>query len=179
MGGGESGGGVSVLGRDEGLQVGPALRRHGGIAGDVEEHQVEGDVVRDESQQHHRVPPEAVVLVQHPEDTPSWPEEAGSGSAGVVARRRRRRHVASLTQDLADADEDARDADQTLGVVAEAVHGADAGAVHAAVKGQLQAWRGRRRRRVGINTCTHTYLYTISQKLLPSHFISWVYSHFH
>lgn len=57
------------------------------------------------------------------------------------------RCVASLTQDLADADEDARDADQALGVVAEAGHGANAGAVDAAIERQLQAWRSSRRRR--------------------------------
>jgi len=51
------------------------LRGDGGVAGDVEENEEEGGVVRDEAEQDHRVPPQGPALVEHPEHAPSCGQE--------------------------------------------------------------------------------------------------------
>lgn len=60
-----------ILGRYKGLQVCPGLARHRSVFGDVQENQIKSQVVSDEAQQHHRVPPKPDILVQHPEHTSS------------------------------------------------------------------------------------------------------------
>lgn len=59
------------VGRYKGLQVCPGLTRHRSVFGDVQENQIKSQVVSDEAQQHHRVPPKPDILVQHPEHTSS------------------------------------------------------------------------------------------------------------
>lgn len=100
-------------GGDVSLQICARLRSQRSITGNVEENQVECNKVSDESQQHHRVPPKTVVFVQNPKHTSSY--------------------------DLAEADANARDTNQTLCICAEARHGSDTRPVHPAVKGELQA----------------------------------------
>lgn len=63
---------LSVPGSDERLQVCPPLWCQRSIAGNIEKNQVEGHIVSDQSQQHHRVPPKAVAFVQEPEHASSW-----------------------------------------------------------------------------------------------------------
>lgn len=67
---------IFVPGADVGLQIRSRFRGYRSVAGDVEENQVEGDKVSDESQQHHGVPPIPVALVQHPKHAPSWQDTA-------------------------------------------------------------------------------------------------------
>lgn len=105
--------------------------------------------------------PKRLFLFSIPKTPPPGQRKQGQAVSRLSHSGGGFRQVASLTQDLADADEDAGDADQTLGVVAEAGHGADAGAVHAAVKRQLQTWRRSRRR--GGDEYMHTHTYTTSR----------------
>lgn len=70
---------VFVPGVDVGLQICPWLRCDRSVAGNVEENQIKGDIVSDEPQQHHWVPPKPVALVQHSEHAPSWTDGAEGG----------------------------------------------------------------------------------------------------
>lgn len=71
---------VFVLGGDVGLQVCSCLRCDRSVAGDVQEDQIKSNKVSDEPEQHHRVPPKPVALIQHPEDAPSWSNRAERGN---------------------------------------------------------------------------------------------------
>ena len=72
-----------VLGGDVGLQICSCLRCDRSVAGDVQENQIKSNKVSDETEQHHRVPPKPVALIQHPEDAPSWSNRAERGNRGL------------------------------------------------------------------------------------------------
>lgn len=63
-----------VPGVDVGLQVGSFLRGQRSVTGDVQENEVKGNKVSDESQQYHWIPPKPVALIQQPKHAPSWRE---------------------------------------------------------------------------------------------------------
>lgn len=68
-----------VPGFNVGLQICSSVWGYRSVAGNVEENQVKSNKVGDESQQHHRISPEAAAFVQHAKNAPSWSDKSKDG----------------------------------------------------------------------------------------------------